>query len=136
MLRHFITAEQLLALRRWYSAKQMAEIYRIKWDAMRQRLSYYGIVRVKNGNGDELVRKLWSKGYPEDIADYMALPLWVVERICVRLGLRQLTLWPLREIKAEAVKPERRLTIAHRAPRVSCTQLDLFDQLNQMSIAA
>ena len=134
MLRHFITADQLRRERRWFSPSKIAEIHGCSPAAMRQKLSYYG-VQVKQEDPYAMIEKLWERGYVEEIAEYMDLPVEMVVRLCVELGYRQLTLWPLREIP----KAQPKMKVVHRKeerkPGPVWVQLEL-ELFNEMRIAA
>ena len=138
MLKHFVTADELRRERRWFNSSQMAVHHKCTPEAMRQRLCYYGIARIKPEDPEEMVTRLWGRGTEEDMAEYMRLPLKLLHPIWekVRNIMRQLTLWPRSEIRAER-KPKPKMRMVHRKeerkPGPVWVQLELF---NEMRIAA
>lgn len=126
-LAHFDTAALLEKERRYFSPKQMALVHGVSYEAMRQRLCYHGITAVAQAEGEALVLKLWHRGSPEEIAEFMDLDHGILVGHLLRMGLidalRQLALWPIVRVPV--------LRIVHTKKRdLEVMPLSLFDPIN------
>lgn len=87
--RHQIIRAELCAELQRSSIRAMAEQRGISYDAMRARLSYYGAccVSMRYEERRSLLRKLWLRGEPRTIAEYMATTPHAVRVMARRMGL-------------------------------------------------
>lgn len=84
------TIEQLEAEYQYMTAKEIARKHGMTPEAVRQRLSYYGITSPRRSKAEErcaLVRKLWMRGDPQELATYLGCCTRSVKRHAKKLGL-------------------------------------------------
>lgn len=84
------TIEQLEAEFQYMTAKEIAIKHGMTPEAVRQRLSYYGVTsprRIQAEQRAAMVRKLWLRGHPSEIAAYLGCCTRSVKRHAKRLGL-------------------------------------------------
>jgi hypothetical protein len=87
--RHQAEREALCNELLFYTVAEMAERRGITYDAMRQRMSYYGACCLAEQHQERrsLVRKLWHRGEPSTIASYLNISPDALRVLSRRMGL-------------------------------------------------